>query len=90
MPLDVAIALRFSQPLRADSLTAQTIVLTGPAGPVEIALVAAEEGRLVFVRPRGALTPETAYRVTIDGAVDTRGVPVVHASILAAVEDDAA
>ena len=32
--LDVRIALRFSQPLSADHVTAQTIALTGPDGAV--------------------------------------------------------
>lgn len=44
-------------------------------------LVPAERGRLVFVSPRVELLPNTTHVITIDGAVDARGVRVAAASV---------
>ena len=79
VPLDVRVALRFSQPLRADTVSATSVLMTGPDGPVEVTIVPAEQGRLVFVSPRVPLLPETTYMLTVDGAADGRGVPAVPA-----------
>jgi RHS repeat-associated protein len=81
VPLDVRIALRFSQPLDPDSVTLASIVMSGPDGPIDVNLIPVEQGRLVFVSPRLALVPDTPYALTIDGAIDRRGVPVVATTV---------
>ena len=78
--VDVAIdgrfALRFTQPLRPDSVTPATVTLTGPDGPVDAQVVATDEGRLVFVTPRAALAAGAEYVLGMRGAVDARGTAV--------------
>ena len=77
VPSDVRLALRFSKPLRTDTVSANTVTLTGPDGPVQIAIVPAESGRLLFVSPRVPLTFDTRYTLRIVGAADDAGVPLV-------------
>src|SRR5262249_24831477 len=51
VPIDSSIALRFSKPLRIDSLSDATVTLAGPQGPEPLRVVAAEGGMLAFVTP---------------------------------------
>ena len=46
-----------------------------------IAVVAAEGGRLVFVRPEAPLAPTTSYTLVVDGARDAAGAPVPFALV---------
>jgi len=73
---DVMIALRFSGPLRVATVGSQTVSLTSKA-VVASSVVAAEGGRLVFVRPSKLLEPGTTYTVTLHGLIasDDRAVP---------------
>lgn len=87
VPLDVRLSLRFSQPVHPDSVNAGTIVMSGPDGPIDVTLVSAEQGRLAFVSPRLALKPGTEYVVTIDGAVDRRGVSLPMTSVVLTTRD---
>jgi RHS repeat-associated protein len=73
---DVRVALRFSQLMRVESVTAQTLNMTGPNGAVDLTIVVAEGGRLAFLSPRTSLAPSSTYAITLNGAVDWRGVPI--------------
>src|SRR5262245_46234759 len=46
VPIDSSIALRFSKALRIDRLSDATVTLTGPQGPQQLRVVAAEGGML--------------------------------------------
>jgi hypothetical protein len=67
--------------LSVASLTSDTIVLSGPDGVVDARIVAAENGRLGFVWPAHRLTDNATYVVSVSGAMDRFGVPVVPASM---------
>ena len=82
VPLDVRIALRFSHPLRVETVSVATFAMSGPDGLIDVTIVPAEQGRLVFVSSRVPLRPDATYTLTIDGTADRRGVPVVPASIV--------
>ena len=82
VPTNSLLALRFSKPLRVDPTTAGTVTLTGALGPEPATVVAAEAGRLVFVTPRGTLTPGTTYTVAVNGAVDVTGLLVPFTSVV--------
>ncbi len=69
--LNALISMRFSRPLRIESLNSQTVVLSGPQGFIEARVVGAEGGMLAFVTPAKALLPGTSYSVKISGAVDS-------------------
>jgi YD repeat-containing protein len=85
VPTDAVIALRFSKPLRPATL-ARGVTLTGPAGVVDISVVAAEGGRLVFVTPGQDLEPGAAYTLAVDGLEDTDGrlVPLTFVTFVTA------
>src|SRR5215813_14774455 len=76
VPTDSVLALRFSKPLRVDRTIAGTVTLSGPAGPEDAMVVAAEGGMLVFVTPRSSLAQGTTYTLTVNGAVDATGLLV--------------
>jgi YD repeat-containing protein len=81
IPIDVRPVLRFSSALRPETINGGTVSLRGPEGPVEIALVPAEGGRLVFVSPRLPLSRDTSYVLTIADAAGTGGLGVVAAQV---------
>jgi RHS repeat-associated protein len=81
VPVDVRIALRVSRPLLPSTVTSETFVVSGPNGQFPVAVTAAEMGRLVFVRPAGPLAPATKYELTVDGATDAQGTPLVAALV---------
>jgi RHS repeat-associated protein len=70
VPLESVIALRFSKPVRVETVTPLTVLLTGPHGLEPAHVVAAEGGALVFVTPRAPLAAGTAYTVSINGVRD--------------------
>lgn len=73
VPVEASVALRFSRPLDVSTVNAATVALAGPEGAVAARVVAAEDGRLVFVTPSAPLRAETAYSVTVDGVRDPGG-----------------
>jgi RHS repeat-associated protein len=75
VPVKTMVALRFSCPLDVSTVNGKTVVLAGPEGAVAARVVAAEDGRLVFVTPAAPLRAETAYSVTVDGVKDAGGTP---------------
>lgn len=81
VPLDALIALRFSKPLKVETLTADAVILGGPQGPEPVAIVAAEGGRLVFLTPHAALLPGARYTVSLNGATDVDGFLLEPATV---------
>ncbi len=76
VPLDARIAVRFSRPLRVDSLNPDSVTLLGPGGTTKARVVPAERGLLLFVTPEAQLFPGAEYTLFIDGAVDPEGNPL--------------
>ena len=70
---DAVLSLRFSRPLRAETVNAQTVTVNGPQGSVAVKVVPAEGGRLAFVTPLPSLTRGTNYTLTVAGASDGAG-----------------
>ena len=81
VPLEAVLALRFSKPLRLESVTPTTVSLHGSAGSEPITLVVAEQGLLVFGTPQSPLNAGTDYTVTVNGVEDNDGHPAVWSSI---------
>lgn len=73
IPVAIRIALRFSKPLRIDSLSTSSITLVGPHGVTPIAVVPAEQGLLAFVTPQQELLPASQYSLLVQGAEDENG-----------------
>jgi RHS repeat-associated protein len=73
VPIDSSIALRFSKPLRIDSLSDATVTLAGPQGPVPLRVVAAEGGMLAFVTPSSPMIPSSRYSLVLNGPEDPNG-----------------
>jgi len=76
VPRDVRVTLRFSKPLRVETLNAETVTLIGPDGLVTAAVVPAEGGRLGFVTPAEQLQVGAAYTLSLNGAADDAGQPL--------------
>jgi RHS repeat-associated protein len=79
--LNTFVALRFSKPLRAETVNALTVMLTGFQGRVEARVIPAEGGMLAFVTPNVPLLPGVGYSVTLAGASDLGGSLVDQANI---------
>ncbi len=74
---DAVVGLRFSRPLDVQSITADTVTLTGPEGTVAARVVPAEGGMLVFMSPGAPLRPGASYQVGVHGVRDADGLPAV-------------
>lgn len=73
VPLGARIAVRFSRPIRIESLNPDSVTLLGPGGTTKARIVPAERGMLLFVTPAAQLFPGTEYTLFIDGAIDQEG-----------------
>src|SRR5262249_48164882 len=73
VPIDGAITLRFSKPLRIDSLSEAPVTLPGPQGPEPLRVVAAEGGMLAFVTPSSPIIPSSRYSLVLNGPEDREG-----------------
>ena len=71
---DTIISLRFSKPLRVETVNSDTVTLSGPKGIERIKVVVAEGGMLAFLTPEAALLPGATYSVTISGSADKDGL----------------
>jgi RHS repeat-associated protein len=67
--IEARLVIRFSSVMTPASVGSAAVSLAGPDGPVDILVVAAEGGRLAFIRPLTSLVPETRYSLTVDGPV---------------------
>jgi len=72
--VDQIISVRFSKPMRVETLDAASVTLFGPTGTVAIDVVPAEAGLLLFATPKEELLPGSSYTLFIRGAVDTAGM----------------
>jgi RHS repeat-associated protein len=85
------LAFRFTTPLEVTSVASASFVLAGPDGAsVAAKVVAAEQGRLVFVLPDNALQAGTTYILRIQAATDIHRDTVVETSISFTTEGEAA
>ena len=73
VPRDVRVALRFSKPLRVETLNEETVTLVGPDGQSVAAVVPAEGGMLGFVTPAEQLRVGATYTLSLNGATDNSG-----------------
>lgn len=76
VPKDSRIALRFSKPLRAETVNEQNVTLTGPEGSTRVKVVPAENGILAFVTPIAPLAAGSMYTLSIGDAADKDGFPI--------------
>ncbi len=81
VPIDVTVALRFSKPLRVETVNADTITLSGPKGVEQIKVVPAEGGMLAFITLEADLLPGVTYNVTVNGVTDPTNVLLPLTSI---------
>ena len=68
------ISLRFSKPLRVETVNDRTVSLSGPKGIEAITIVTAENGSLAFLTSTESLLSGTTYTVSINGAIDHDGL----------------
>ncbi len=88
--LDARLTLRFSTSLAFDRTdddpsddpnNDETFQLSSGELPVALAVIPAENGRLVFLTPELPLEPETTYQLAIAGAVDDTGARLAPVTI---------
>ena len=73
VPVESQVALRFSRPLRVNTVTPQTVALRGPEGAVEARVTPAEGGMLAFILPQSKLQEAATYTIALSDATDERG-----------------
>ena len=81
IPTDAGLTVRLSHAARLETITDQTVTLAGPHGRVTTRVVAAEDGRLIFVWPAAPLAAGADYTLTVAGVSDAVGISVVSASV---------
>lgn len=67
VPPSVRISLAFSQPLQAESVNGDTVVLFGPQGAVSAKLALVDGGRALFITPDRDLYTGSSYSVFLKG-----------------------
>jgi RHS repeat-associated protein len=77
---DDFISLRFSKALLAETINDQSIRLSGSEGQITAKVVAAESGRLAFIKPNGSLLSDATYTLSILGA-KTNSTEIIGTSI---------
>lgn len=73
VPTDAMVALRFSTPMRVETVTPESVVLSGPRGLQTATVSAAEGGMLAFLIPASPLEPGATYTVTLSDLTDGSG-----------------
>ncbi len=71
--LDTVIALRFSRPLRVETVNSNNVLLSDSQNVVPARVVPAEAGMLAFITPKAPLLPATAYTLRVAGSTDLNG-----------------
>jgi RHS repeat-associated protein len=79
--VDARIALRFGEPIEVRSVARAVVSVDSSGREIPSMVVAAEEGRLVFITPRAPLDPGASVVVSIDGLLSASGLPVDPARI---------
>jgi RHS repeat-associated protein len=75
------VILRFSEPLRPETVTDETVTLLGPGGAIAASVVSAEGGLLAFVTPKQPLLPASSYTLFVKGASDASQRPLPFTAI---------
>lgn len=75
------VSLRFSTPVDPRSVSAATVSLVGPAGPVSAAVTGVQNGRLAFLIPSSELLTGSSYTIVISGVRSTTGQTLPFTSI---------
>lgn len=88
VPVNVLIALRFSKPLRMETINTDSVTLSTSEGAVAVKVVPAEGGMLAFVTPQAALAPGTAYTLSVSGAADNAVQPLPGLNLLFTTQGD--
>jgi YD repeat-containing protein len=73
VPTDSFVGIRFSRPLRVDTVNSTVITLGSPHGAVVARIIPAEGGMLAFVTPETSMLPGTPYTVSLSGPTDLEG-----------------
>ncbi|MBD0369820.1 MAG: Ig-like domain-containing protein [Pyrinomonadaceae bacterium] len=89
VPVDAYIALRFSKPLRVETVNAERLSLNSPHGAVPLKIVPAERGMLAFITPKEPLHKDVTYTLTINGSTDLGNLSITPASITFTTLSDA-
>lgn len=89
VPVESYIALRFSKPLRVESVNSEQLILNSSMGAVPVKVVPAERGMLAFVTPREPLHKDTTYTLAINGSTDLGNLPITPTSITFTTLSDA-
>ena len=76
VPRDSLVAVRFSKPLRVETVNAQNVTLTGSGSAIAVKVVPTENGMLAFVTPVESLAAGSMYKLSISNAADKEGFPV--------------
>ena len=87
VPTDVRPVIRFSKLLKVKTATDQTITLSGTKGIVPMRVIAAENGRLVFITPLEKLQPDTTYNIKLSGIIDENDVPLPETNLIFKTEE---
>jgi len=74
VPTESVISLRFSKPLKVETVNSDTVTLQGPKGVEKVKVVGAENGSLAFITPDDPLLAGSTYSITINGASDKNGL----------------
>ncbi len=81
VPLAPRLVFRFSAPVRVETVTSETVTLSGPEGSEAVAVTAAEGGMLAFIRPLAPLLPGATYTLSLNGAEDGQGLVLPFTAI---------
>jgi hypothetical protein len=81
VPKDSRVAIRFSKPLRAETVNEQSFTLNGPQGQVAVKVIPAESGILAFVTPHESLDAGSMYTLSISNATDKDNAAVPPTTI---------
>jgi YD repeat-containing protein len=88
VPLESLIAVRFTRPMRVETINHDTVILSGPSGIETIKVVPAEAGMLAFITPQASLLPGSTYAVTLNGPVAKDGFFLPFSSFSFSTESD--
>jgi len=68
-----SLTMKFDEAVEVDSVTADTVTLLGPEGPVSANIGLQSDGRTIFLRPAGDLFPKTRYTLFVKGISSISG-----------------
>lgn len=78
---EATLALRFSEPMRVETVHTGSVVLSDSDGTIAARVIPAENGMLAFITPQRPLQLGTVYTITISGATDRAGLEITKATL---------